>query len=175
VKPCSAREFTLKLAHSSAKEDGFVTEKLIFNQQNRETPTIYIPPQFASHSLPDSSIPGRPACRPQTGLAEKQSSSRAQKPGPINVATNGGSPESRPFPPFLRKVLFPKDAHTIAKSLASNRVSAKGPGSGMRMPTYFINRAGRGLSPSRRKVLERAKRILSPRTERQKTHERREA
>ena len=45
----------------------------------------------------------------------------------------------------------------------------------MRMLTYFINRAGRGLSRSRRKVLERAKRILSQQTERQKTHERRTA
>ncbi len=42
----------------------------------------------------------------------------------------------------------------------------------MRMLTYFINRAGRGLSRFRRKVLERAKRILSQPTERQKTNER---
>ena len=70
------------------------------------------------------------------------------------------------------KGLFTKDAYTIAKSLASKKVSPKGPGSGMRLLTYFINRAGRGLSPSRRKVLERAKRVLSQQTERQKTHER---
>jgi hypothetical protein len=42
----------------------------------------------------------------------------------------------------------------------------------MRMLTYFINCAGRGLSRFRRKVLERAKRILSQQTERQKTNER---
>jgi len=41
----------------------------------------------------------------------------------------------------------------------------------MRMLTYFINRAGRGLSPSRRKVLQRAKRMLWQQTG-QKTHER---
>jgi len=35
----------------------------------------------------------------------------------------------------------------------------------MRMLAYFINRAGRGLSPFRRQVLERAKRILSQQTE----------
>ena len=74
-------------------------------------------------------------------------------------------------PPGLLK----KSAMTIARTLASNRVSPKGPGSGLRMLTYFMNRAGRGLSPSRRKVLERAKRILSQRTERQKIHERRRA
>jgi tRNA(adenine34) deaminase len=33
----------------------------------------------------------------------------------------------------------------------------------MRMLTYFINRGGKGLSASRRKELERAKRLLSER------------
>lgn len=64
------------------------------------------------------------------------------------------------FPP---EGLFTKDAATIARSLASKKVSPKGPGSGMRMLTYFINRGGRGLSPSRRAELERAKRLLSKR------------
>ena len=59
--------------------------------------------------------------------------------------------------------LFKKDAATIARTLASKRVSPKGPGSGMRMLTYFINRAGRGLSPRRRAVLQRAKTLLSKR------------
>ena len=59
--------------------------------------------------------------------------------------------------------LFTKKASTIARSLASKRVSPKGPGSGMRMLTYFINRAGRGLSASRRAELQRAKRLLSKR------------
>jgi tRNA(adenine34) deaminase len=59
--------------------------------------------------------------------------------------------------------LFTKDAETIARQLASKKVSPKGPGSGMRMLTYFINRAGRGLSKSRRAELERAKKLLSER------------
>ena len=57
--------------------------------------------------------------------------------------------------------LFSKDAATIAKSLASKKVSPKGPGSGMRMLTYFINRAGKGLSQARRRELEKAKDLLS--------------
>ena len=57
--------------------------------------------------------------------------------------------------------LFTKDAATIARTLASKKVSPKGPGSGMRMLTFFINRAGRGLSASRRKELQRAKSLLS--------------
>ena len=64
--------------------------------------------------------------------------------------------------------LFTKDAATIARTLASKRVSPKGPGSGMRMLTYFINRGGRGLSKTRRAELERAKRLLSKRIERER-------
>jgi hypothetical protein len=67
------------------------------------------------------------------------------------------------FPP---QGLFTKDAATIARSLASKKVSPKGPGSGMRMLTYFINRGGRGLSATRRAELEKAKKILSAHIER---------
>jgi Protein of unknown function (DUF3175) len=59
--------------------------------------------------------------------------------------------------------LFTKDPATVARVLASRRVSPKGPQSGMRMLNYFINRAGKGLSPSRRAKLERAKTLLSKR------------
>ncbi|HEY6447970.1 MAG TPA: DUF3175 domain-containing protein [Acidobacteriaceae bacterium] len=58
------------------------------------------------------------------------------------------------------KDLFTKSAPVIARSLASKRVSPKGPASGMRMLIYFINRAGKGLSATRRKELERAKELL---------------
>lgn len=50
--------------------------------------------------------------------------------------------------------LFTKSASTIARTLASKKVSPKGPASGMRMLNYFINRAGRTLPPERRRVLE---------------------
>ena len=66
------------------------------------------------------------------------------------------------------KGLFTKDAQTIARTLASKKVSPKGPISGLRMLTYFINRAGRGLSAARRAELERAKRLLSARMKRTK-------
>jgi tRNA(adenine34) deaminase len=66
--------------------------------------------------------------------------------------------------------LFTKSPKEIARSLASKKVSPKGPGSGMRMLTYFINRAGKGLSATRRAKLERAKKLLSEKvaTEREK-------
>ncbi|HEU5410499.1 MAG TPA: DUF3175 domain-containing protein [Candidatus Acidoferrales bacterium] len=59
--------------------------------------------------------------------------------------------------------LFTKNASTIAKSLASKKVSPKGPQSGMRMLNFFINRAGKNLSRSRRAELQRAKSFLSKR------------
>ncbi len=59
--------------------------------------------------------------------------------------------------------LFTKDAATIARTLASKRVSPKGPASGMRMLNYFMNRAGRGLTAKRRSQLQKAKDILSKR------------
>jgi len=68
------------------------------------------------------------------------------------------------------KGLFTKSADTIAESLASKKVSPKGPASGMRMLSYFINRAGKGLPPSRRAVLEHAKRILSQRIKKQRAY-----
>jgi hypothetical protein len=61
------------------------------------------------------------------------------------------------------KGLFTKSAITIARALASKKVSPKGPSSGMRMLTYFINRGGRGLSVARRAELEKAKTLLSKR------------
>jgi Protein of unknown function (DUF3175). len=64
--------------------------------------------------------------------------------------------------------LFKKDAATIARKLASKKVSPKGPGSGMRMLTYYINRGGKGLSASRKAELEKAKKMLSARIERSK-------
>jgi hypothetical protein len=60
-----------------------------------------------------------------------------------------------------REGLFKKDAATIARELASKKVSPKGPGSGMRMLTYYINRGGKNLSASRKRELEKAKELLS--------------
>jgi hypothetical protein len=71
--------------------------------------------------------------------------------------------------------LFNKNAATIARTLASRKVSPKGPGSGMRMLTYFINRAGKGLTVARRKELEKAKELLHKRVEREKSARQRRA
>jgi Protein of unknown function (DUF3175) len=71
--------------------------------------------------------------------------------------------------------LFKKDAATIARSLASRKVSPKGPSSGMRMLTFYVNRAGKNLPQGRLKVLDRAKELLHERIEKSKDGTRRSA
>lgn len=105
----------------------------------------------------------------------KKSSARSAKKAPAAKKSAGKAPAKRRWvktvttdsthPP---KDLFTKSAPVIARSLASKKVSPKGPGSGMRMLTYFINRGGRGHSAARRRELEKAKRLLSQRIQRDK-------
>jgi tRNA(adenine34) deaminase len=64
------------------------------------------------------------------------------------------------FPP---EGLFTKDAATIARVMATRKVSPKGLGSGIRMIQFFINRAGKNLPPERKRELEQAKQILRAR------------
>jgi tRNA(adenine34) deaminase len=64
---------------------------------------------------------------------------------------------------------FTGSAEKIARTMARKDVSPRGLGSGIRMIQYFINRAGKTLSPRRRAELERAKRILQQRAARQKS------
>ena len=63
--------------------------------------------------------------------------------------------------------LFTKDAATIARAMASKKVSPKGIGSGIRMIQFFINRAGKNLPPERKSELEKAKRILQEKVRKQ--------
>src|SRR5688572_18802205 len=70
---------------------------------------------------------------------------------------------------FPEKGIFIKDAGTIARHMASRKVSPKGIGSGIRMIQYFINRAGKGLPASRERELEKAKRILQEKLKKEKT------
>ena len=81
-------------------------------------------------------------------MAQKKSRSRKWIANVKTVST---------FPP---PGLFTKSPATIAKALASKDVSPKGPASGLRMLTFFINRAGRGLRAARRKNLVKAKVLL---------------
>ena len=59
--------------------------------------------------------------------------------------------------------LFANDARTIAESLASREMFPQGPVSAMRVLSFYISHAGRWLSPSRRRNLEKAREILQAR------------
>src|SRR5438876_3502857 len=61
------------------------------------------------------------------------------------------------YPP---KDLYTKDAEMIARVMATKKVSPKGLGSAIRMVQFYINRAGKSLTATRRRELEKAKRIL---------------
>lgn len=61
------------------------------------------------------------------------------------------------YPP---KDLYTKDAETIARVMATKRVSPKGLGSAIRMVQFYINRAGTNLPASRVRELQKAKRLL---------------
>jgi hypothetical protein len=69
------------------------------------------------------------------------------------------------YPP---RGLFTRDAETIARTMASKKVSPRGIGSGIRMIQFFINRAGKHLPPGRKRELEKAKRILQAKARGQK-------
>ncbi len=84
---------------------------------------------------------------------------KAKRKWSAKVATDSTHPQAG---------LFNKGATAIARSLASKKVSPKGPSSGMRMLTFYINRAGKNLSATRRKELQRAKELLSKRIQREK-------
>ncbi len=98
-------------------------------------------------------MPARTSPRKKSA-AKGRSNRRSGKYWVASVTTDSTHPA---------KGLFTKDAATIARSLASKKVSPKGPTSGLRMLIYFINRGGRGLSASRRAELEKAKKLLSER------------
>jgi Protein of unknown function (DUF3175) len=75
---------------------------------------------------------------------------------------------------------FTLPAEEIAESLASREISPQGASSGLRLLTVYINYAGKRLSPSRRRNLEKAKKLLSERVtremiERERGHQRRAA
>jgi hypothetical protein len=83
---------------------------------------------------------GRIAIRASLFLAERREFRRKRMAARNRKRWVAGVKTDSTHPP---EGLFTKDASTIARALASKRVSPKGPGSGMRMLTYFINRGGK--------------------------------
>jgi len=69
------------------------------------------------------------------------------------------------FPP---RNLYTKNAATIARVMATKKVSPKGLGSAIRMVQFFINRAGKSMAASRKHELEKAKHLLQEKRDRRK-------
>jgi hypothetical protein len=64
-------------------------------------------------------------------------------------------------PRILTRGYLQKGPRAIALALASKKVSPRGPGSGMRMLNFYINRAGNNLNDERITALQKAKKMLS--------------
>jgi hypothetical protein len=92
-----------------------------------------------------------PATKPAARIAKKQKTAATRR-WSAKVTTDSTHPE---------KGLFLKSPNTIAHALATKKVSPKGPASGMRMLTFYINRAGKNLGKDRLADFRRAKAILS--------------
>jgi hypothetical protein len=69
---------------------------------------------------------------------------------------------SSPIPPGL----FTMPAERIVESLISREKFPEGPATGMRMLTFYLAYAGKHLSPSRLRNLERAKKLLAAHVDR---------
>ncbi len=67
----------------------------------------------------------------------------------------------------LSPELFAMPAESIAESLASRELSPQGASSGLRLLAFYIRHAAKWLSPSRRRKLEKAKKLLSDRVTRE--------
>jgi tRNA(adenine34) deaminase len=98
-----------------------------------------------------------PSAKKKTAKKKTTARSSAKKSGPKNRWVATVKTDST-HPP---EGLFTKGAASIAKALASKEVSPRGPASGMRMLTYYINRAGKSLTASDRTRLGKAKILLS--------------
>jgi len=66
------------------------------------------------------------------------------------------------YPP---KGLYSENDKTIARVMATKKLSTKGIGSAIKMVQFFINRGGKHLSARRKKELEKAKKILQTKAE----------
>jgi hypothetical protein len=61
--------------------------------------------------------------------------------------------------------LFSQDAKSIVESLSSPSLFPDGPAAGMRLLTFYMTHAGTRLSVSRRRSLEKARKLLLVRVE----------
>src|SRR5258707_14605245 len=107
----------------------------------------------------DHPPPRKQGCDPPAARAVAEEAAMTEKKAEKKRWVRGVKTVST-YPP---EGLFTKDAEAIARAMASEKVSPKGIGSGIRMIQFFINRAGKNLPTERGGELEKAKRILPAR------------
>jgi hypothetical protein len=66
--------------------------------------------------------------------------------------------------------LFTQPPEAIADSLASKEVSPQGTAAGMRLLEFYISHAAKRLSPSKLRRLEKARKLLAARMQRELKH-----
>ena len=120
-----------------AESHGFFPESASFSTKFSETPKTLRQDQDRVDSAGGAKMK-RSRTRSKSSKA-RGSRRNAGKRWVSSVKTGSTRPPSG---------LFNQSATKIANSLARKQVSPKGPGSGMRMLTYYINRGGKNLSSS---------------------------
>jgi hypothetical protein len=136
---------------------------------------VYSDPEACILVPQEDDVPGSAENRKSMSSTKKASAA-------ITVARSRAGSKSKKQNRWVAKVktdsthppkgLFTRKAASIARALASKKVSPKGPGSGMRMLTYFINRAGKGLTAAHKAELEKAKSLLAKRVEEERQRRR---
>ena len=63
--------------------------------------------------------------------------------------------------------LFTMSPEALADSLASKEVSPQGTAAGMRLLTFYISHSAKRLSPSRLRSLQKARKLLAARIDRE--------
>jgi tRNA(adenine34) deaminase len=109
-----------------------------------------------------------------TSTSTRSSRSTAKRTYPTKSGKRSTTPPSRRWSAKVKTDstkpgpgLFKKSAKEIAEGLAKKSVSPEGPGQGMRMLSFYENRAGKNLSAERKHTLENAKDILREKEEKQ--------
>ena len=70
-------------------------------------------------------------------------------------------------PASLYLELFTMPAEALADSLASKEVNPQGTAAGMRLLTFYISHSAKRLSPSRLRSLEKTRKLLAARMDRE--------
>ena len=94
-------------------------------------------------------------------MTDKRISRKARATKRAGKSANAGRRSTQPT-----AGLFMRDAASIARVMATRRVSPGGLGSAIRTVQYVLNRSGPGLPAARRRELERAKALLRARAAR---------